>query len=458
MEDSAIERANFGYRFDRPASKTRRPADSVLRITLMRTLLLALLVSTPVLAQGGPALVDVAKAEQIETALSRRFVGAIRPKRISVVGAESGGRIAEYKIREGMRVEAGSVLAVIDKKPQELLINAKKAQIRFAKAAILELRNGSRPEEVDQAKAAVAREEADIELRRYRHEKAMQLFRNETISEDEVKLALFELRAAEARLKSAVAALTLAEKGPRPERILAAEAQIEIREAELAQLEDDLERHTARAPFTGYVVQTNTELGERVNVGDPLMTIVELDEIEAVLPVPNDAANRLRAGTEVTVVVPSLPAKEQRFQGTIVAIVPRAEERGRTLPVKVRIKNVIKDGVPRLKAGALAVGILPVGDPVPTLLVPTDAIVLGGPSPTVWVVSAENTVCVGSLDPGADHQLTVDGQVVHHMAPGERVVIARDPRPMGLVRMPGQSFFRTMQRKLNWAVRSPERA
>ena len=74
------------------------------------------------------------------------------------------------------------------------------------------------------------------------------------------------------------------------------------------------------------------------------------------------------------------------------------------------------------------------------------------------VVPSHETVCVGSLDPDADHQLTVDGQVVHDMAPGERVVIARDPRPMALVRMPGQSFFRTMQRKLNWAVRSPERA
>ena len=74
------------------------------------------------------------------------------------------------------------------------------------------------------------------------------------------------------------------------------------------------------------------------------------------------------------------------------------------------------------------------------------------------VVPAAETVCVGSLDPGADHQLTVVGQVVHHMAPGERVVIARDPRPVALVRMPGQSFFRTMQRKLNWAIRSPERA
>jgi NAD+ kinase len=73
------------------------------------------------------------------------------------------------------------------------------------------------------------------------------------------------------------------------------------------------------------------------------------------------------------------------------------------------------------------------------------------------VVPAHETVCVGSLDPDADHQLTVDGQVVHQMAPGEQVVIARDPLPVWLVRMPGQTFFRTMRRKLNWAARPPER-
>jgi NAD+ kinase len=74
------------------------------------------------------------------------------------------------------------------------------------------------------------------------------------------------------------------------------------------------------------------------------------------------------------------------------------------------------------------------------------------------VVPAAETVCIGSLDPDADHQLTVDGQVVHRMAAGERVIIARDPDPMSLVRMPGQTFFKTMRRKLNWAARSPERA
>ncbi len=74
------------------------------------------------------------------------------------------------------------------------------------------------------------------------------------------------------------------------------------------------------------------------------------------------------------------------------------------------------------------------------------------------VLPASRTVCVGSLDEGADHQLTVDGQVVHRLAPGERVVIAREERPLSLVRLPGQTFFTTLRRKLNWAARSPERA
>lgn len=74
------------------------------------------------------------------------------------------------------------------------------------------------------------------------------------------------------------------------------------------------------------------------------------------------------------------------------------------------------------------------------------------------VVPASRTLRVGSLDPGGEHHLTVDGQVVHDVAPGDHVVVGRDPRPMSLVRMPGQTFFRTMQKKLNWAARPPERA
>ena len=74
------------------------------------------------------------------------------------------------------------------------------------------------------------------------------------------------------------------------------------------------------------------------------------------------------------------------------------------------------------------------------------------------VLPAHRGICIGSLDPQGDHQLTVDGQVVQRLQPSDRVLIAREERPLALVRFPGQTFFKTMRRKLNWATRPPERA
>jgi NAD+ kinase len=74
------------------------------------------------------------------------------------------------------------------------------------------------------------------------------------------------------------------------------------------------------------------------------------------------------------------------------------------------------------------------------------------------VISAGEVLTVGSLDPDAHHQVTVDGQAEQDVAPGESVVVAREERPVALVRLPGQTFFGTLRRKLNWAARAPERA
>jgi NAD+ kinase len=74
------------------------------------------------------------------------------------------------------------------------------------------------------------------------------------------------------------------------------------------------------------------------------------------------------------------------------------------------------------------------------------------------VVPADDEISVGSLDPSAGHQVTVDGQEVHNLAPDEQVVVRRDDLRVALVRLPGQTFFETMRRKLNWAIRPPERA
>jgi len=74
------------------------------------------------------------------------------------------------------------------------------------------------------------------------------------------------------------------------------------------------------------------------------------------------------------------------------------------------------------------------------------------------VVPSRNTINVRPLDPSHELQLTVDGQVARTLDPRDEVVVSRGPHDVALVRLPNQTFFGTMRRKLNWALRPPERA
>ncbi|MEQ1857232.1 MAG: NAD(+)/NADH kinase [Longimicrobiales bacterium] len=76
--------------------------------------------------------------------------------------------------------------------------------------------------------------------------------------------------------------------------------------------------------------------------------------------------------------------------------------------------------------------------------------------PLVMPASAE--IRVSTPLGGGGHQVTVDGHVERALGPAESVAVVREDRPVALVRLPGQTFFRTMRQKLNWAARLPERA
>ena len=74
------------------------------------------------------------------------------------------------------------------------------------------------------------------------------------------------------------------------------------------------------------------------------------------------------------------------------------------------------------------------------------------------VLPARDTINIRPLDPSHELQLTVDGQVARTLDPRDEVVVSRGEHAVALVRLPGQSFFGTMRRKLNWALRPPERS
>ena len=74
------------------------------------------------------------------------------------------------------------------------------------------------------------------------------------------------------------------------------------------------------------------------------------------------------------------------------------------------------------------------------------------------VLPATERILISALDPDHDLQLSVDGRVERAIGPSEHIAVERAAYRAPLVRLPGQTFLGTLQRKLNWAARPPERA
>ncbi|HEX5136215.1 MAG TPA: efflux RND transporter periplasmic adaptor subunit [Planctomycetota bacterium] len=386
----------------------------------MRRFVFVLLLGAAAAQERPPALVVVADAVEQEVTARRSFVGSVEAVRKSTVESEVEGLVEEYLAEEGQRVEAGAPLAKLRTRLAAIALDAAKAELKLRTEELRELKNGSRPEELAQARARFASANAANDLRQWRLGRAKQLFETSVISEDELKEAQMTARLAEELLAEVQEGLRLAEAGPREEKIAQAEAKVESQQAEVARLEDNLERHTIRAPFAGYVVKKHTEVGEWLGKGAAVAQMVALDEVDVVAQVVEDYILGVQVGMDATVSIGALPGRE--FPGKVFAIVPGADERARTFPVKVRLKN--PDG-PLLKAGMFATVFLPVGGTEKAVLVPKDAIVLGGPSPMVYVVLENKAVPMPvQIGTAVGELVQVKGGVVG----GQKVVVRGNER------------------------------
>ena len=379
-----------------------------------------------------PKPVIAAEVTTATVTTGQSYVGTVMPSRRATVGSAVAGRVLEFPIDEGMRVEERQPLAQILTETIKLELAAAEAELRLKAEELRELRNGSRPEEIEQARAAFAAAGATDRYQQARFKRTENLYQRGSVTEeafDEVR----SLAAATAQqLKSMEAAYKLAQAGPRQEKILQAEATLAMHEAMAEKLKDQIKKYTVVARFAGYVVAEYTEVGAWVNQGDPVAEIIALDEVDVTAQVPEFAIPFVTTGQEVRVEIPSLP--ERLLTGTVVGINPQADTRSRTFPVKVRVTNEIGPGGPVIKAGMLARVVLPTGAATASLLVPKDALVLGGPRPAVFIATPDaklkNVATVAPVP------------VEIGVASGRRMVVSGDLKPGQLVIVRGNERLR----------------
>lgn len=333
------------------------------------------------------SLVVVAEAIEQSVAGEQTFVGTIVPKRVSSVGSAVDGRVIEFPRNEGDRVKEGDALAQLLTGQLDIQLAGAKAELALRQDALEELK-ASWPEEVKQAEARYLSRKAAWEYASAKEARSRLLHQkgtisDETLQEDESQAIQASQAFAEAKSAWAVA------QGPRKLAIAQAEQKVAVQEEEVNAIHDQINKHTIRSPFDGFVVEEFTEIGQWVAQAGLVAKVVELDEVDVQIMVVENYLSSLSLGTPARVEVPALApsAGESKFEGRVAMIVPQADSRSRTFPVKVRLKNPERpDGQLLLKAGMLARVTLAVSYTDKAVLVPKDAVVLGKASPVVFVM------------------------------------------------------------------------
>lgn len=234
-----------------------------------------------------------------------------------------GGRLIRVVVEEGDTVAPGDLLAEIDAEPQRLALEAAQAQLRGVEAQLAKLRAGFRPEEFEQARAAVAQAEAATD--RAQREEAREEELAGTGASTPQRREAAETLAAEAvaHLRQAQAQLQLLEAGYRMEDIAQAEAEVASARAKAADAQRQVDDAQLTAPSYGVVQTRVVEPGTIVAPGQTVFNLALTQRNWARAYIPEPQLGKIRPGQKALIYTDTRP--DQPYHGQVGFISPTAE-------------------------------------------------------------------------------------------------------------------------------------
>ncbi|MBP7148161.1 MAG: efflux RND transporter periplasmic adaptor subunit [Acidobacteria bacterium] len=306
---------------------------------------------------------DIAQLEDLPRTIEA--TGSVEPFRRVSPGTKIMGRVESVLVREGDAVRQGQVLARLDS--------------RDLAAA------------VEQARAALAMAEANLENSRAQYNRITELHGRGSATGKNLEDATAGFRVAQASVQQAKANVSAAE--------------VMLGYAEIA------------APIPGFVTQKSIEAGDMASPGMPLFTVEDLARVKVLVQVPEQDMAGLAEGGPATL---ELAGNSRRIAAKIDRIVPAGDPRSRTFEVRLVLDNPGGE----LRSGSFARALFPVGTRR-TLTLPASAVVERGQLRGVFVIERDGAARLRWIRTGR----AADGrvEVLSGMSAGERYVVTPPP-------------------------------
>jgi HlyD family secretion protein len=232
-------------------------------------------------------------------------------------------RIAQVLVEEGDRVTEGQVLARLQTNRLEAQIREIQAKIAAQQEVVKRFEAGTRPQEIEQARAEVAAARARVKNTMKSYERIRQTSGAGATSQQALDNIRAQLDVDQAQLTVKEKALNLDLEGPRKEDVAAAKNNLETLKASLSLLKIRLADMTLTSPSAGVIQNRILEPGEMANPNRPVVTLALTDPKWVRAYVPEPDLGRIKLGMKTEILSDSFP--NQKFEGWIGFISPVAE-------------------------------------------------------------------------------------------------------------------------------------
>jgi HlyD family secretion protein len=233
------------------------------------------------------------------------------------------GRISRLLLQEGDLVKSGQLVAELDPVRYEASVGQAAGELATQRQILARLLAGSRPEEIEQARARVRAAEAALKDAQATYQRTEALVRDQYMPQQKLDNDEKALKSAAANLDEARQGLALAIEGPRKEDIAAARATVKADEAALSLAERQLQDTKLYAPSPGVIQNRILEPGDMAFPETPVYTLALTNPVWVRAYVSEPDLGKIGLGMSAKVTTDSYPGKV--YEGWVGFISPTAE-------------------------------------------------------------------------------------------------------------------------------------
>lgn len=230
-----------------------------------------------------------------DMAIKVNGVGEVSSKEVYKIGSIYGGKVTNFTLQEGEKIEKGSLIATVDSVDL-------KDKIKELKATIDKLKNDTISLNIDKKSA-----EESYSYQKDILKKNQNLYKKGAISELDFKK--FQTNAITSKLKAQSIKAKI-------DSLSSQKIQLE---ASLSGLKERLSRYTIKAPISGYITKKYTANFAIINPNQTLIDIVDSKDVWVATHIDTRVSGDIKLGDKATI---TLRSSSKKYSGTVVNIKP----------------------------------------------------------------------------------------------------------------------------------------